>query len=125
MAKVISWKITSAKGDFYAYITGTGSTKEPLIRTEQVTDEDARRIGQNATLPGFDYDVEFAKMKAMLTEVAGYTNLGEASDYNNILSGNEVLMLVGADGKNLTEQTNPFYSFHLSNQSIAIGTGED
>ena len=125
MAKVISWKITSAKGDFYAYITGTGSTKEPLIRTEQVTDEDARRIGQNATLPGFDYDAEFAKMKAMLTEVAGYTNLGEASDYNNILSGNEVLMLVGADGKNLTEQTNPFYSFHLSNQSIAIGTGED
>lgn len=125
MAKVISWKITSAKGDFYAYITGTGSTKEPLIRTEQVTDEDARRIGQNATLPGFDYDAEFAKMKAMLTEVAGYTNLGDASDYNNILSGNEVLMLVGADGKNLAEQTNPFYSFHLSNQSIAIGTGED
>ena len=125
MAKVISWKITSAKGDFYAYITGTGSTKEPLIRTEQVTDEDARRIGQNATLPGFDYDAEFAKMKAMLTEVAGYTNLGNASDYNNILSGNEVLMLVGADGKNLAEQTNPFYSFHLSNQSIAIGTGED
>ena len=125
MAKVISWKITSAKGDFYAYITGTGSTKEPLIRTEQVTDEDARRIGQNATLPDFDYGAEFAKMKAMLTEVAGYTNLGEASDYNNILSGNEVLMLVGADGKNLAEQTNPFYSFHLSNQSIAIGTGED
>lgn len=125
MAKVISWKITSAKGDFYAYITGTGSTKEPLIRTEQVTDEDARRIGQNATLPDFDYDAEFAKMKAMLTEVAGYTNLGEASDYNNILSGNEVLMLVGADGKNFAEQTNPFYSFHLSNQSIAIGTGED
>lgn len=125
MAKVISWKITSAKGDFYAYITGTGSTKEPLIRTEQVTDEDARRIGQNATLPDFDYDAEFDKMKAMLTEVAGYTNLGEANDYNNILSGNEVLMLVGADGKNLADQTNPFYSFHLSNQSIAIGTGED
>lgn len=125
MARVISWKITSANGDFYAYITGTGSTKEPLIRTEQVTDEDARRIGQNATLPDFDYDAEFAKMKAMLTEVAGYTNLGEASDYNNILSGNEVLMLVGADGKNLADQTNPFYSFHLSNQSIAIGTGED
>ena len=125
MARVISWKITSANGDFYAYITGTGSTKEPLIRTEQVTDEDARRIGQNATLPDFDYDAEFAKMKAMLTEVAGYTNLGKASDYNNILSGNEVLMLVGADGKNLADQTNPFYSFHLSNQSIAIGTGED
>lgn len=125
MARVISWKITSANGDFYAYITGTGSTKEPLIRTEQVTDEDARRIGQNATLPDFDYDAEFAKMKAMLTQAAGYTNLGEASDYNNILSGNEVLMLVGADGKNLADQTNPFYSFHLSNQSIAIGTGED
>lgn len=125
MARVISWKITSANGDFYAYITGTGSTKEPLIRTEQVTDEDARRIGQNATASGFDYSAEFAKMKAMLTEVAGYTNLGEASDYDNILSGDEVLMLVGADGKNLAEQANPFYSFHLSNQSIAIGTGED
>lgn len=125
MARVISWKITSANGDFYAYITGTGSTKEPLIRTEQVTDEDARRIGQNATLPDFDYDAEFAKMKAMLTEVVGYTNLGEASDYNNILDDHEVLMLVGADGKNLADQTNPFYSFHLSNQTIAIGTGED
>lgn len=125
MARVISWKITSANGDFYAYITGTGSTKEPLIRTKQVTDEEARRIGQNATASGFDYSAEFAKMKAMLTEVAGYTNLGEASDYDNILSGDEVLMLVGADGKNLAEQANPFYSFHLSNQSIAIGTGED
>ena len=125
MARVISWKITSANGDFYAYITGTGSTKEPLIRTEQVTDEDARRIGQNATAPGFDYSAEFTKMKAMLTQVAGYTNLGEASDYDNILSGDEVLMLVGSDGKNIADQTNPFYSFHLSNQSIAIGTGED
>lgn len=125
MAKVISWKITSAKGDFYAYITGTGSTKEPLIRTEQVTDEDARRIGQIAAADDFDYSTEFTKMKTMLTEVVGYTNLGEVSDYNNILDKEEVLMLVGADGKNLADQTNPFYSFHLSNQSIAIGTGED
>ena len=125
MARVISWKITSAKGDFYAYITGTGSTKEPLIRTEQVTDEDARRIGQIAAASGFDYSTEFTKMKTMLTEVVGHTNLGDASDYDDILSENEVLMLVGADGKNLADQTNPFYSFHLSNQSIAIGTGED
>ena len=125
MAKVISWKITSANGDFYAYITGTGSTKEPLIRTEPVTDEDARRIGQIATASDFDYSAKFTEMKTMLTQVAGYTNLGEASDYDDILSDNEVLMLVGADGKNLADQTNPFYSFHLSNQSIAIGTGED
>lgn len=125
MARVISWKINSAKGDFYAYITGTGSTKEPLIRTEQVTDEDARRIGQIAAADDFDYSTEFTKMKTMLTEVVGYTNLGEASDYDNILDDHEVLMLVGADGKNLADQTNPFYSFHLSNQSIAIGTGED
>lgn len=133
MAKVISWRITNGRDEFFAYITSTGSTDSPRIETKKLSQKEANRIGQIVTdWSEAEYTRHFEAMKNLITQEVGWTtNIGDASKYYDILSATdeegyrEVLMLVGADGKNLADQTNPFYSFHLSNQSIAIGTGED
>lgn len=127
MAKVISWRITNGGDELFAYITSTGSTDSPRIETKKLSQKEANRIGQIVTDWSEDeYTRHFEAMKSLISQEVGWsTDIGDASKYYNVLGNGEVLMLVGADGKNLVDQTNPFYSFHLSNQSIAIGTGED
>ena len=127
MAKVISWRITNGGDEFFAYIASTGSTDSPRIETKKLSQKEANRIGLIVTDWSEDeYTKHFEAMKKLINQEVGWSiDIGDASKYYNVLGNGEVLMLVGADGKNLTEQTNPFYSFHLSNQSIAIGTGED
>lgn len=128
MAKVISWNIKKGNISKFAYIASTGETSSPFISDSQIVQGEADKIGLIVSDWGQEkYTTEFNRMKALITEQIGPTNIGNADKYYNVLgdeNSKQVLMLVGADGRNIAEDVRP-YTFHFPNSSIAVGTGDD
>lgn len=131
MARVVSWRVDFGSTTKYAYITD-GDGNAPLINGSQLDQSTANRIG--SIVLGWDrdkYSREFEKMQIALDEaLPEHIDLGSANKYWNITEYEEgglkqVLMLVGADGKNTSEELSSYYTFHLVNQAVAIGTGSD
>ncbi len=137
MARVVSWRVDIGSTKYYAYITDT-SGAEPLISNSQLSQLDANRIGSIVLEWSKDaYIDHFNEMQnALDSRVGEHVDLGQANKYWNITEyetpdpdtgerHKEVLMLVGADGKNTSEELSSYYTFHLVNQAIAIGTGDN
>lgn len=131
MARVVSWRVNFGSTQRFAYITDANGNA-PLIENEQLDQSTANRIG--SIVLGWNqskYVTEFNKMQQQLDLALGeHVDLGTANKFWNITEYEEgglkqVLMLVGADGKNTSEELSSYYTFHLVNQAIAIGTGED
>lgn len=135
MARVVSWRISYGGSVYYAYITSPGQVDEPIIKENtQLSQSDANKIGIKVLSYSSEteYAAHFETMRQKINLEIGHgaeIDLGgSAHRYWNITNSDEneeVLMLVGADGRNTSEDLNPYYNFHLVNQAIAIGTGED
>ena len=131
MARVVSWRVNFGSTQRFAYITDANGNA-PLIESAQLDQSTANRIG--SIVLGWNqskYVTEFNRMQQQLDLALGeHVDLGSANKFWNITEYEEgglkqVLMLVGADGKNTSEELSSYYTFHLVNQAIAIGTGED
>lgn len=131
MARVVSWRVDFGSTTKYAYITD-GNGNAPLINDSQLDQSTANRIG--SVVLGWNQDkyvYEFGRMQTALdAAISEHVDLGSANKYWNITEYEEgglkqVLMLVGADGKNTSSELSSYYTFHLVNQAAAIGTGDD
>lgn len=133
MARVVSWNFRIGGVDYFSYLTGpTIGDDNPRIEESALDQIEANSIGyKTLKLSPLEYRQAFEDMKSAIVNRFGESVPFEDADkYLNVTKNSdneeaEVLMLVGADGRNIAENLIPSFTFHTSNQAIAIGTGED